>query len=140
MNSVIFPELLSRREDNNVNGAWEVHGCSTMRGEASCNLGEQVLEVPLESTELARVIRAHELMHAQVSPHAEHLRKALDEVSPRALECAEELRVNTLLGRLGFDISLMKDGTEKPGGRRVPEAEMWPEAICFLPTTILQRK
>lgn len=132
MNGVIFPELLSRRDDDNVSGAWTVHECSTLRGAASCNLGEQVLEVPLESSELARVIRAHELMHAQVSPHAQHLRKALDEVSPRALECAEELRVNTLLGRLGFDVSLMKDGTEKPGGRRVAEAELWPEAICFL--------
>jgi hypothetical protein len=129
---VIFPELLSRRDDNNVDGAWQVHECSTMRGEASCDLGEQVLEVPMESSELARVIRAHELMHAQVSPHAQHLRKALDEVSPRALECAEELRVNTLLSRLNFDVSLMKDGTEKPGGRRVAEAELWPEAICFL--------
>jgi Mg-chelatase subunit ChlD len=129
---VIFPELLSRRDDNNVEGAWQVHECSTARGEASCNLGEQVLEVPFESSELARVIRAHELMHAQVSPHAQHLRKALDDVSPRALECAEELRINTLLARLDFDFALMKDGTEKPGGRRVAEAELWPEAICFL--------
>ncbi len=132
MNGLIFPEILSRRDDDNVSGAWTVHECSTMRGAASCDLGEQVLEVPLESSELARVIRAHELMHAQVSPHAPHLRKALDDVSPRALECAEEMRVNTLLGRLGFDVSLMKDGTEKPGGRRVGEAEQWPEAICFL--------
>ena len=132
MKGVIFPELLSRRDDDNVEGAWEVHECSTMRGEASCNLGEQVLEVPLASSELARVIRAHELMHAQVSPHAQHLRKALDDVSPRALECSEELRVNTLLARLNFDVALMKDGTEKPGGRRVAEAELWPEAICFL--------
>jgi hypothetical protein len=132
MNGVIFPELLSRRDDDNVSGAWTIQECTTMRGEASCNLSEQVLEVPLDSSDLARVIRSHELMHAQVSPHAQHLRKALAEVSPRALECAEELRVNTLLGRLGFDVALMKDGTEKPGGRRVAEAEMWPEAICFL--------
>jgi hypothetical protein len=48
------------------------------------------------------------------------------------LECAEELRVNTLLHRLGFDVSLLRDGTEKPGGRRVAEAQSWPEAICFL--------
>jgi hypothetical protein len=132
VNSLIFPELLSQRDDDNVSGAWNIRECSTMRGDASCNLSEQILEVPLESSELARVIRAHELMHAQVSPHAWHLRKALDEVSPRALECAEELRVNTLLLRLGFDVSLLRDGTEKPGGRRVAESESWPEAICFL--------
>src|ERR1035437_6903434 len=61
-------------------------------------------------------------MHARVSPHVQHLMKALDEVSPRALECAEELRVNTLLARVHFDLTLLKDGTEKIGGRRVGEA------------------
>ena len=48
--------------------------------------------------------------------------RALDEVSPRALECAEELRVNTLLDRLGFDLSLLCDGTEKLGARRLGRA------------------
>ncbi|MGB7104748.1 MAG: hypothetical protein WBD82_09145, partial [Acidimicrobiales bacterium] len=132
MNGLIFPELLSLRDDDNVDGPWVVRECSTMRGEASCDLGDRVLEVPMDESPLARVVRAHELMHARVSPHAKHLHKALDEVSPRALECAEELRVNTLLFRLGFDVSLLKDGTEKPGGRRVAEADSWSEAICFL--------
>jgi hypothetical protein len=103
-----------------------------MRGAASCNLAERVLEVPLGSSAQARVVRSHELMHARVSPHVEHLMRALDEVSPRALECAEELRVNTLLGRLHFDLTLLKDGTEKIGGRRVGEAGEWAEAVCFL--------
>ncbi len=129
---VIFPELLSGREDERIARPWTVREGSTARGSASCNLAERVLEVPLGPSAQARVIRAHELMHARVSPHVEHLLKALDEVSPRALECAEELRVNVLLARLHFDVTLLKDGTEKIGGRRVADAGEWAEAVCFL--------
>jgi hypothetical protein len=56
---------------------------------------------------------------------------ALNEVAPRALECAEEFRVNVLLSRLDFDVSRLVDGTEKSGGRRVGEAGEWAEAVCF---------
>lgn len=102
-----------------------------MRGEASCNLQERILEVPLTSSERARVVRAHELMHARVSPRFDFLRRSFDEVSPRALECAEELRVNTLIGRLGFDLTTLNDGTEKVGARRLGESGQWGEALCF---------
>ncbi|HVA53229.1 MAG TPA: hypothetical protein VNF05_06920 [Acidimicrobiales bacterium] len=129
---VIFPELLSGREDGWVPRPWTVREGSTARGSASCNLADRILEVPLGPSAQARVVRAHELMHARVSPHVEQLMKALDEVSPRALECAEELRVNTLLARLHFDTSLLRDGTEKIGGRRVADAGEWAEAVCFL--------
>ncbi len=86
--SLIFPELVSGRHDDEPR-AWTIHEGSTMRGEASCNLQERILEVPLTSSEQARVVRAHELMHARVSPRADYLVRSLDEVSARALECAE---------------------------------------------------
>ncbi len=57
--------------------------------------------------------------------------RALEEVTPRALECAEELRVNVVVGRLGFDRSLLCDDSEKLGARRLAEAGAWAEAICF---------
>jgi hypothetical protein len=113
-----------------------VHEGSTMRGAASCNLTDRILEVPLGPGEQARVVRAHELMHARVSPHPHHLRRALSEVSARALECAEELRVNTLVARLGFDVSLLCDGTEKQGARRLAVEGAWSEAVCFLMAVI----
>jgi hypothetical protein len=128
---VIYPELVSGRHDDELR-AWTIHEGSTMRGEASCNLHERILEVPLASTEQARVVRAHELMHARVSPRADYLVRCLNEVSPRALECAEELRVNTLIGRLGFDLATLSDGTEKLGARRLAESGQWGEALCFL--------
>jgi hypothetical protein len=58
--------------------------------------------------------------------------RALNEVSARALECAEELRVNTLLAQLGFDLSVLYDGTEKPGARRLASEGSWAEAVCFM--------
>ncbi len=128
--SVIYPELVAGRADDEWR-AWTIREGSTSRGEASCNLHDRVLEVPLGEGEQARAVRAHELMHARVSPRVEHLMKALDEVAPRALECAEELRVNVLVGRLGFDLAQLSDGSEKLGARRLAESGQWAEALCF---------
>lgn len=132
MNAVVLPELVTGRDDGFLDAPWTVKPGSTRRGEASCNLTERVLEVPLGADATSRVVRAHELMHARVSPHVLEHYVGLAGVSPRALECAEELRVNTLIARLGFDVTLLRDGSEKNGGRRVAESGDWSEALCFL--------
>lgn len=128
----VFPELVTGRRDEDRVEAWTVRVGSTQRGGASCDLSSRVLEVPLEPSATARVVRAHELLHARVSPHLDHLIAALDEVTPRALECAEELRVNTLAARQGFDVALLTDGSERLGGIHVAERGDWGEALCFL--------
>ena len=129
--SAVHPELITGREDGFRSGPWTVEAGSTRRGDASCNLTERVLRVPLGSDATSRVVRAHELMHARVSPHLREHDGGLDEISPRALECAEELRVNVLVGRLGFDVALLRDGSEKNGGRRLGVVGDWSEALCF---------
>ena len=130
--SSVHPELITGREDGFRSGPWTVEAGSTRRGDASCNLTDRVLKVPLGSDATSRVVQAHELMHARVSPHLREHYGGLDEVSPRALECAEELRVNALIARLGFDVALLRDGSEKNGGRRLGAAGDWSEALCFL--------
>jgi hypothetical protein len=132
VNGAVHPELVTGRDDGFVVAPWTVKPGSTRRGEASCNLTERILEVPLGTDATSRVVRAHELMHARVSPHRFEHFGALDEVSPRALECAEELRINTLIARLGFDVALLRDGSEKSGARRIAESDDWSEAVCFL--------
>ena len=132
MRALVHPELVTGREDGFVSAAWTVKPGSTRRGEASCNLTERILEIPLGNDATSRVVRAHELMHARVSPHVIEHYGALDDVSPRALECAEELRINTLIARLDFDVTLLHDGSEKNGARRVAESGDWSEALCFL--------
>jgi len=134
--SIVYPELVTGRNDGFATGAWRVDAGSIRRGGASCNLTERILEVPLDHDETARVVRAHELMHARVSPHQRLPLDVVGELSPRALECAEELRVNTLAARIGFDVNLLRDGTEKIGGRRLSETGDWAEAICFLMAVI----
>lgn len=128
----MHPELVTGREDDFIDSPWTVRPGSTRRGEASCNLTERILEVPLGRDATSRVVRAHELMHARVSPHLFEHYGVLDEMAPRALECAEELRVNTLIGRLHFDVALLRDGSEKNGARRIAEGGDWSEAVCFL--------
>ena len=132
MSDVVHPELVTGREDGFINTPWTVKPGSTRRGEASCNLTERILEVPLGRDATSRVVRAHELMHARVSPHLFEHHGALDEMAPRALECAEELRVNTMIERLHFDVALLHDGSEKSGARRIAESGDWSEAVCFL--------
>ena len=73
--TAVFPELVTGREDGFASRPWTVKAGSTQRGEASCNLTERILEVPLGRDATSRVIRAHELMHARVSPH--HLLRAI---------------------------------------------------------------
>ena len=130
--SVVHPELVTGRQDGFVNAPWTVKPGSPRRGEASCNLTERILEVPLGRDATSRVVRAHELMHARVSPHVIDHVGVLDETAPRARECAEELRINTLIARLDFDVSLLFDGSEKEGARRIAESHDWSEALCFL--------
>jgi hypothetical protein len=129
---VVHPELVTGREDGFGDAPWTVKAGSTRRGEASCNLTERILEVPLGPDATSRVVRAHELMHARVSPHRIEHFGVLDEMAPRALECAEELRINSLIARLDFDVALLRDGSEKNGARRIAESGDWSEALCFL--------
>lgn len=128
----VFPELVTGRLDGFGSRAWRVEQGSTFRGEASCNLTERILEVPLGEDSVSRVVRAHELMHARVSPHTIGWARRVGDVAPRALECAEELRVNTLIARLGFDVALLCDGSEKSGGARLARLGEWDQAVCFL--------
>lgn len=104
---------------------------SVLRGGAQCNLTDRSLRVPDGEDEVARVVRAHELMHIRVSPYLSEHAPLEAEIPERALECAEEFRVNLLLARLGFDTSLLCDGTERLGGRRLAQSDQWAEVVCF---------
>lgn len=132
MSASVYPELVSGRNDGFVQGPWEIQPGSTSRGTASCDLGGRILEVPLGDDSVSRIVRAHELMHIRVSPFRGVGLEPHREIATRALECAEELRVNTILDRIGFATTQLKDGSEKAGGRRIAQAGEWGEALRFL--------
>lgn len=87
--------------------------------------------MPRGEDTLSRIVRAHELMHVRVSPFLRDHTPSDPEISVRALECAEEYRVNLLLLRLGFDVSILADGSERPGGKRLAASGEWGETVCF---------
>ena len=134
--SSIYPELIVGRSDQFEDSGWRVVPGLALRGHASCDFVNRILEVPLGSTEAERAIRAHELMHVRVSPHDVSPSALLSDVPSRALECAEEYRVNTLIARLGFPVSALTDGSEQTGGERLATNDCWEEAVYFYCATI----
>lgn len=135
-----LPEIVTQLREGETK-QWEVQSGSTNRGDAYTDFGNHVFRTPFADEATARVIRAHELGHASISPHAEDFGKAMVEnfghLHPRVVECAEELRVNTFIDLKGFDISLLSDGSEKDTGKRVAKAvangdeNALREAFCF---------
>lgn len=126
----VFPELTAGRQDDFELRPWIIHEGTSLRGGASCNFTDRLLTVPLGTTVADRVVQAHELAHTRVSPHTPVLAGPLGAHS-RALECAEEFRVNTMLAMLGFPVVALCDGSERLGGARLAEAQQWDEALCF---------
>ena len=126
----VYPELVHGRHDGFEQGPWSIEEGEARRGGASCNLSQRRLRVPDGADAVSRVVRAHELMHIRVSPHrSDHVPD--EDLAERALECAEEYRVNLLLAGLGFDLSVLCDGSERLGAGRVAQNGDWSEALCF---------
>lgn len=123
------PELLSRK-DVEV-GNWQVDSCEPKRGIPATNVVTKQMLAPSHDTDVARAIRAHEMMHAKVSPahdFAQWISRGL--ASHQALIVAEELRVNFLCGKAGFDMkSHLTDGSETADGERVSATDDWVAAV-----------
>ncbi|MBU6233928.1 MAG: hypothetical protein KJS64_06745 [Acidobacteria bacterium] len=109
---------------------WTVRQGTTQRGGASCDFAHRALTVPLGGAPIDRLVRAHELMHLRISP-VEGIDVGAVGASRRAVECAEECRVNEALRRLGFAVNELRDGSEKTAGARVAAASEWSEAVSF---------
>lgn len=130
MRASVFLELAASREDFNDLANWRVVEGLAERGGASCDFAKRTLRVPLGIAETDRVVRIHELLHLRLSPPFGE-DPVHHGVSARALECAEELRINWLLHRLAFNAELLRDGSEKTSGQRLGAAEMWSEVVYF---------
>ena len=101
--SGIYPEFIRQTGGSRgLNESWDIIRCSTSRGNPKTCITDRTIAVPLDADELARVVRAHELMHVRVSPPdlAPWLRRK--RASFDSLIVAEETRVNYLLGKKGF--------------------------------------
>lgn len=123
------PEFLTRLDIEN--GRWTVEECRAVRGQPSTSIMTREMNVPTENDDLARVIRAHEMMHAKVSP-AEDWQKWVDRkiASHQSLIVVEELRVNLLCEKAGFNMKkFLTDGGETADGERVGATKDWTGAV-----------
>ena len=101
--SGIYPEFIRQTGGSRgLNESWDIIRCSTSRGNPKTCITDRTIAVPFDADELARVVRAHELMHVRVSPPdlGPWLRRK--RASFDSLIVAEETRVNYLLGKKGF--------------------------------------
>lgn len=128
---VAMPEWLNRRDREN--GAWQVRNGPAQRGEAWTALHERIMRVPFAGDETNRVIRAHEMMHARVSPET---RLGIElGISDDALQAAEEFRVNTLVSAAEFDLNVLVDGSERLTGQRLAQMEDYRNLVFMTAAT-----
>mgnify|MGYP006275852723 CR=1 FL=1 len=116
----VFPEVVSVfRSDTTDTARWTVSSGSTNRGDAWTDFQAHSIKVPRGNTELGKVIRGHELVHARISPNTEsQLEYTVKELGIQAdvLMSAEEVRVNAVAKLIGYDTDLLTDGSEKQSG------------------------
>jgi hypothetical protein len=125
----VEPELIGRKDTEH--GNWSTDSCNPRRGEPMTNIVERHMVVPTHDTELARVIRAHELMHAKVSPAESMIDWVNRKIASHAsMVVVEELRVNFLCGKAGFDVKgNLTDGGETADGERTAAVKDWEGAV-----------
>jgi hypothetical protein len=129
MRHIAEPEWLGRNDAEH--GAWQVEDCEPRRGIPATSLVERKMLAPAHDTEQARVIRAHEMMHAKVSPANDWEKWQNRKIAtlPAMMAC-EELRVNLLCDRAGFDVkNQLSDGGETADGERLACTEDWKGAV-----------
>ena len=125
------PEMLGRRDVDG--GRWTIDPCNARRGEPSTSIVSREMMIPVEDTEQARCIRAHEMMHAKVSPAndwEQWIQRGI--ASQKAMVAVEELRINFLCGQVGFDVKKhLADNGETADGERMAITEDWSNAVLM---------
>jgi hypothetical protein len=123
-----LPEMLGRKDKDA--GVWRVDTCAPVRGKPMTNVVTKHMVVPVGDEQIDRVIRAHEMAHARFSP-ADDFPKwvARGIATEEAMTVVEEVRVNFLIKKAGFDVDLLADGSEKASGVRIAEAGDWTQAV-----------
>ena len=129
-----MPELFARKDIRN-SGGWDVANVRAVRGEPFITVSGRIMRVPLDDSNLARSIRAHEQIHVKVSP--QDLTPYINDVTPEmAIRSAEEARVNYIAKSLGFPMKDMITGSEKHDGEVIVQNNAWSEAVYAVASSI----
>jgi len=127
-----MPEWLTRNDQPNGR-SWTVREGQAVRGDAWTNMTECEMRVPFGSDEMSRLVRAHEMTHAKVSPKVMDARVAtVHSTTMDMVISAEELRVNMLAQMAGFDMNELRDGSEVNAGEIAGINADWNGAVKML--------
>lgn len=125
--TMAMPDLLGRNDFDN--GSWSVDETLMAPGQAWTMIADRKMQVPNGDTELERTVRAHEMMHAKISPVDVQPWLNRSKAPLTAMKSVEEMRVNLLIKRLGFDVDKIADGTEVVGGEFAAKNDRWAQAV-----------
>lgn len=129
-----MPEWLTRQDRDPL--PWTVAGGPLLRGEAFTDLVRCHMRIPVGDDETSRCVRAHELMHAKVSPPVLWKPDGFTDLDDDVLVTAEEFRVNHLTKAAGFPVDLhLCDGSETRSGERIGLNNDWNAAVLMVVAT-----
>jgi len=128
MTNVVYPEILTRKDEEP--GRWDVYEVRPVRGEPKVSTVHHEIHVPFDPTERSRCMRAHEMMHAKVTPGLDKLKWWDRGIASReAFDAVEEMRINYLCQMAGFDMkSHLTDGSEMADGEHCGSVGSWRDA------------
>jgi len=128
------PEWLTRLDRTPVR--WKVSAGPLLRGEAFTDLSACHMRIPVGHDETSRCVRAHELMHAKVSPRVLWRPDGFAHLSDDLLIAAEEFRVNQLVKAACFPVDVhLADGSEIRSGERIGANDDWNAAVLMIAAT-----
>lgn len=126
-----MPEWLERQDRPTV--PWIVVPGSLRRGEAYTDLVSHRMQVPTGCDETSRCVRAHELMHAKVSPSTLWVPDEYNHLQPETIVAAEEFRINMLIKAAGFPVDhSLADGSEKSTAVRLGSNGDWNATVLMM--------
>lgn len=129
-----MPEIFQRNDIRN-SGGWDVQHARAVRGEPYITVSGRIMRVPLDDSDLARAIRAHEQIHCKISPQ-NILPYISDVTSAGAIRAAEEARVNFIGSMLGFPMKALVTGSEKFDGELLAQNNQWSEAVYAVAASV----
>jgi len=130
----VEPHALTRRDRPTLR--WSVEEVMAKRGMARTDIVGRKIYAPAGTSELERIVRAHELMHARITP-AESIEDWVKRgmASFEALQAVEEVRVNYAISQAGFDLNELTDGNEDADGEMAVIHDDWRGAVIFAVAT-----
>lgn len=133
-----YPEWLSREDIfQGEPTPWKIEDGRPTRGNAWTDIDGRRMRVPLGEDATSRAIRAHEMVHAKVSPALGPVvpdsHRSLGITTDLATTC-EEYRVNYIANKAGFDMSYLYDGSEKREGEIVAKSNNFNDVTYAIAT------